>query len=195
VAKLKDGTTVNGETSITASRAGIESLHLEPEQCLPLPETLAAIRAADVITVGPGSLYTSILPNLLVARVAHVIGQSSATKVFICNLMTQPGETDGYTARQHLEMVKRYAPEIHFDYVVANNRRIEPDQAERYRVEGAFQIGLDDDSLDNAVAGETEIIYADLLDRSEKVRHDSERLAQVVVNCREHAKLSPSFSR
>ena len=194
VAKLKDGTTVRGETSITASRAGIESLHLEPEQCLPLPETLAAIRAADVISVGPGSLYTSILPNLLVARVAKVIGESSAVKIFICNLMTQPGETDGYTARQHLETVKRYAPEIHFDYVIVNNRRIASDQAERYRAEGAFQIGLDEDSLNNAIAGETEIIRADLLDPGEKVRHDSERLAQVVIACREHAQLSPIAS-
>ena len=189
VAKLKDGTTVRGETSITASRSSIESLHLEPEQCLPLPETLAAIRTADVITVGPGSLYTSILPNLLVAKVAQVIGNSAATKIFICNLMTQPGETDGYSARQHLETVKRYAPEIHFDYVVVNNRHIDEDQAERYRAEGAFQIGLDDDALDNSVAGDTEIISADLLEHGEKVRHDSERLAQVVIACREHAQL------
>lgn len=194
VAKLKDGTTVRGETSITASRSGIESLHLEPEQCLPLPQTLAAIRAADIITVGPGSLYTSILPNLLVARVAQVIGSSSATKIFICNLMTQPGETDGYTARQHLETVKRYAPEIHFDYIVVNDRHIDAEQSERYRAEGAFQIGLDDDSLDNAVVGGTEIIRADLLDRGEKVRHDSERLAQVVIACREHAQLAPVVS-
>lgn len=194
VAKLKDGTTVRGETSITASRAGIESLHLEPEQCLPLPETLAAIRAADVITVGPGSLYTSILPNLLVAKVARVIGESPATKIFICNLMTQPGETDGYTARKHLETVKRYAPEIQFDYVVVNNRRIAPEQADRYRAEGAFQIGLDDDELDQSIAGDTEIIRADLLDRGEKVRHDSERLAQVVIACREHTLLSPVAS-
>lgn len=194
VAKLKDGTTVRGETSITASRSGIESLHLEPEQCLPLPETLAAIRAADVITVGPGSLYTSILPNLLVAKVAQVIGNCSATKVFICNLMTQPGETDGYSAREHLATVKRYAPEIHFDYVVVNNRRIDPDQAERYRAEGAYQIGLDEDSFDKTFAGDTEIIRADLLDRGEKVRHDSERLAQVVIACREHAQLSPTVS-
>lgn len=194
VAKLKDGTTVRGETSITASRAGIESLHLEPEQCLPLPETLAAIRAADVITVGPGSLYTSILPNLLVAKVARVIGESPATKIFICNLMTQPGETDGYTARKHLETVKRYAPEIQFDYVVVNNRRIAPEQADRYRAEGAFQIGLDDDELDQSIVGVTEIIRADLLDRGEKVRHDSERLAQVVIACREHTLLSPVAS-
>jgi uncharacterized cofD-like protein len=194
VAKLKDGTTVRGETSITASRSGIESLHLEPEQCLPLPQTLAAIRSADVITVGPGSLYTSILPNLLVAKVAHVIGNSSATKIFICNLMTQPGETDGYTAREHLETVKCYAPEIQFDYIVVNNRRIDAEQSERYRAEGAFQIGLDDDSLDNAIAGDTEIVRADLLERGEKVRHDSERLAEVVIACREHAQLAPVVS-
>jgi uncharacterized cofD-like protein len=194
VATLKDGTTVRGETQITASRAGIRSLHLEPEQCLPLPEALAAIRNADVITVGPGSLYTSILPNLLVARVAAVIGQSTATKIFICNLMTQPGETDGYSARQHLATVKQYAPEIHFDYVVVNNRPIEAAQVERYAVEGAYQIGLADDSLDNAVEGDTEIVRADLLDSGEKVRHNSERLAQVVVACSEHVQLTPSIS-
>ncbi|MGH9882604.1 MAG: gluconeogenesis factor YvcK family protein, partial [Pyrinomonadaceae bacterium] len=194
VATLNDGTVVRGETQITASRSGIQSLHLEPEQCLPLPGTLAAIRAADVITVGPGSLYTSILPNLLVAKVARVIGESSATKIFICNLMTQPGETDGYTARQHLDEVKRYAPEIHFDYVLVNNRRIASDQAARYEAEGAYQIGLDDDSLDNAVEGDTEIVRADLLDCGEKVRHDSERLARVVVGCRQHAYIRPTAS-
>ena len=83
---------------------------------------------ADVITVGPGSLYTSILPNLLVAKVSQAIGESQATKIFICNLMTQPGETDNYSARQHLETVKSYAPEIHFDFVVVNDRRITPNR-------------------------------------------------------------------
>jgi uncharacterized cofD-like protein len=193
VATLNDGTTVRGETQITASRAGIKSLHLEPEQCLPLPETLSAIRAADVITVGPGSLYTSILPNLLVARVARVIGESSATKIYICNLMTQPGETDGYTARQHIDEVKHYAPEIRFDYVLVNNRQIAPDQAERYRAEGAFQIGLEDDPLDKAVEGDTEIVRANLLDDGEKVRHNPERLAEVVMSCHEQARLKPTM--
>ena len=101
-AELEDGSVVRGETQISASRAPIRRLRLEPEKCLPLPEALQAIRSADVITVGPGSLYTSILPNLLVARVAAAIGESQATKIFICNLMTQPGETDNYTARHHL---------------------------------------------------------------------------------------------
>jgi len=193
VARLKDGTIVRGETSITASRVGIESLHLEPEQCLPLPETLAAIRAADLITVGPGSLYTSILPNLLVAKVAGAIGQARAIKVFICNLMSQPGETDGYSATQHLETVQSYAPEIKFDYVVVNNRPIRTEQAERYRAEGSYQLGWDE-SFDAAVAPDAEIIRADLLERGEKVRHDSEKLAQVVISCHQHAALTPLAS-
>jgi len=193
VADLEDGTTVRGETQITASRSAIRSLHLEPEQCLPLPGALAAIRTADLITVGPGSLYTSILPNLLVSRVAKVIGESSATKVFICNLMTQPGETDGYTARQHLEVVKRYAPEIHFDFVIVNNRRISEDQTLRYAAEGACQIGLHE-TINKALDGDTEIVRADLLDDDEKVRHNSLRLAGVVLTCQEQARLRSAVS-
>src|SRR4051794_7287204 len=92
VAELEDGSVVSGETQISKSAQPIRSLRLEPERCLPLPEALKAIRTADVITVGPGSLYTSILPNLLVAQVARVIGQTQATKIFVNNLMTQPGE-------------------------------------------------------------------------------------------------------
>src|SRR5689334_24823153 len=87
-AELDDGTVVRGETQISASKLPIRRLRLEPEKWLPLPEALKAIRAADVITVGPGSLYTSILPNLLVSQVARVIGQSRATKIFVNNLMT-----------------------------------------------------------------------------------------------------------
>jgi len=185
-AELEDGSIVRGETQISASKLPIRRLRLEPEQCLPLPEALKAIRAADVITVGPGSLYTSILPNLLVAQVARVIGKTRATKIFINNLMTQPGETDGYSARKHLETIKKYAPEIHFDYVVVNNRRISAEQAERYAAQGAYQIGIKD-SIYEIVDEATEIVRADLLDDGEKVRHNSERLAQVVLGCRKQA--------
>jgi len=189
VAELKDGSLVRGETSITASRSAIRHLRLEPEQCLPLPQVLKALRSADVITVGPGSLYTSILPNLLVSQVARVIGESPATKIFVSNLMTQPGETDGYTAREHIETVKRYAPEIHFDFVIVNDKRISPEQTERYAAEDAHQIGIDDNAIDRAVDGNTEVVKADLLDAGEKVRHNSIRLAQVVMACREKALL------
>ena len=186
LAELEDGSVVSGETQISKSAEPIRRLRLEPERCLPLPQVLRAIRDADVITVGPGSLYTSILPNLLVAQVARVIGQTNATKIFVNNLMTQPGETDGYTARAHLETVKQYAPEIHFDFVVVNNRRISSEQAELYAAEGAYQIGIDD-PIEEALDQTTEIVRADLLDGGEKVRHNADRLAQVVLACRERA--------
>lgn len=185
-AELENGSIVRGETQISASKIPIRRLRLEPEQCLPLPEALKAIRNADIITVGPGSLYTSILPNLLVAQVARVIGQSRATKIFVNNLMTQPGETDGYSAREHIGTIKKYAPEIHFDFVVVNDRRISKEQAELYAAEGAYQIGIDD-PIDDALDQATEVIRADLLYDGEKVRHHSDRLAQVVLNCRKQA--------
>ena len=187
VAELEDGEEVRGETRITASRSPIRRLRLEPEQCLPLPEALTAIRAADIITVGPGSLYTSILPNLLVARVAECIGSSAAVKIFICNLMTQPGETDGYTARRHLEVVRGYASEIKFDFVVVNDRPVSPAQAEAYAAEGARQIGLTDHLLEEEFGDEAEIVRADLLDDGEKVRHSPLKLVRVILACYEQA--------
>ncbi|HEV2801418.1 MAG TPA: YvcK family protein [Pyrinomonadaceae bacterium] len=186
-AELEDGREVFGETNITASRGRIRRLRLEPEQCLPLPEALSALRSADIITVGPGSLYTSILPNLLVSRVAETIGESEAVKIFICNLMTQPGETDGYTARQHLQTVKRYAPAIKFDYIIVNNRYVSDEQAARYRAEGAQQIGLTDHLFEEEFSHEAEIVRADLLDEGEKVRHSPEKLARVIIACYEQA--------
>jgi uncharacterized cofD-like protein len=194
VAEMEDGTEVRGETQITAAHSRIRSLRLEPEHCLPLPETLAAIRSADVITVGPGSLFTSILPNLLVARVASAIGSSNATKIFISNLMTQPGETDGYSARAHLEVVKKYAPEIRFDFIVVNNRSISSQQAELYAAEGAQQIGIEDEPLNSVFEQLTEVVYADLLDEGDKVRHNPERLANIVLACHQQACAQPTLS-
>lgn len=187
VAELEDGRVVHGETQITAARSPIKRLRLEPEQCLPLPVTIAAIRAADVITIGPGSLYTSIIPNLLVAWVADAIGRSSATKIFVANLMTQPGETDGYDISQHLEAVQKYAPQIRFDYAVLNDRPISVKQTEVYAADGAFQVGLNETEL-ASLESQTEVMRADLLDQGEMVRHDSERLGQVVITCAERAR-------
>ena len=187
IAELENGETVRGETQISASKVPIRRLSLEPEQCLPLPAALKAIRAADVITVGPGSLYTSILPNLLVARVPRAIAESSAVKIYICNLMTQPGETDNYSARQHLETIRHYAPEIHFDFVIVNDKKISAEQAERYALEGAHQIGLDDDALHSVLDRSTQVVRANLLEEGEKVRHNSDVLADVVLACRQQA--------
>ena len=181
-AELRDGTIVRGETNISKVGNSIKRLYLEPETCHPLPEALAAIYDADVITVGPGSLFTSLLPPILVKGVSEAIAESPAIKIFICNLMTQPGETDGFNARKHLEIVKEYAPEIDFDYIIVNNRVISEEQTALYAVEGARQIGLSDSISAAAVEG-AEIICGNLLDGNEKVRHSPEKLAQVILLC------------
>ncbi len=181
-AKLLDGSIVRGETNISKVGNSIKRLYLEPETCHPMPEALAAIYDADVITVGPGSLFTSLLPPLLVKGVGEAINDSQAVKIFICNLMTQPGETDGFTAKRHLEIIREYAPEIDFDYVIVNNCVINEQQMARYADEGARQIGLSDSILPQNVEG-AEIVYGNLLDGNDKVRHSPEKLAQVVLLC------------
>lgn len=183
VAELEDGREVHGETQITAARSRIRRLRLVPDRCDPLPEALIAIRNADVITIGPGSLYTSIIPNLLVSTVADAICDSGATKIFIANLMTQPGETDGFGFREHLATVRSYAPQIHFDYTIVNDRPISSEQAEVYAADGAVQVLLertaDAEACDNGI----EVVRTDLLDDGEMVRHHSERLARAVIEC------------
>ncbi len=181
-AELKTGEIVRGETKIGKIGHSIKRLYLEPENCRPLPEALAAIHEADVISVGPGSLFTSLLPPLLVEDVSQAIGATDATKIFVCNLMTQPGETDGLSAKKHLEIISEYAPEIEFDYVIVNNRPISEEQSSRYAGEGAQQIGVHGSISPVTVEG-AEIVYGNLLDEGEMVRHNPERLAQVILLC------------
>lgn len=181
-AELDNGEIIHGETNIGKVGNRIKTLKLEPETCHPLPETLTAIEQANIITIGPGSLFTSLLPPLLVKDVAETIAKSSAIKVFICNLMTQPGETEGFSAHKHLEIIKKYAPEISFDYVIVNNHPIKQTQAKRYQIEGAEQIGTGRSISSETIEG-AKIIYGNLLDEGEKVRHDPDKLAQVVLLC------------
>jgi uncharacterized cofD-like protein len=184
VAELEDGRTVHGETQITAARSPIRSLRLEPDHCEPLPGALAAIADADVITIGPGSLYTSILPNLLVSRVADAIAESSATKVFVTNLMTQPGETDGFDGQKHLGAVREYAPQIQFDYVLLNDRPLSAEQTRLYAADSAYPVTWTEDfPLASNGTGFGEIVRANLLEEGEMVRHDPKKLAQAVLAC------------
>ena len=186
VAELEDGREVHGESQITAARSRIRHLRLVPEHCLPLPETLLAIRSADVITIGPGSLFTSIVPNLMVRGVAKAIGEAVATKIFIANLMTQPGETDDYGFRDHLETIRDYAPQIRFDYAIVNDRPISQHQADLYRADGAYQILFDETSA-SQLDPHLEVVCSDLLDEGEMVRHNTDRLARVVMSCAPNA--------
>lgn len=188
IAELQSGTIVEGETRITAARQPINRLRLQPEECLPLPETLVAIKAADIITIGPGSLYTSLLPNLLVKSVAQTIAESSGIKIYISNLMTQPGETDGFDVESHLQTLRNYASEIEFDYIVINDHPISSDQSLRYAVDDAYQIGVREGELEESLRSLKGAVFADLLDTNllnsnEMVRHSPDKLARVILAC------------
>jgi len=147
---------------------------------VPLPDALAAIRSADVVTIGPGSLYTSILPNLLVSQVADTIAQSNATKIFVTNLMTQPGETDGYDAQKHLATIREHAPQIIFDCVLLNDRPITEAQVVLYGADDAYQVKWHD--RHPGING-ANVVRADLLERGDMVRHDPQRLSELVLEC------------
>lgn len=180
-AALDDGTIVRGETNVGKFGSRLRRLYLEPEDCIPMPAALEAIYAADVITVGPGSLFTSLLPPLLVYGLSETIAATDAVKIFICNLMTQPGETDGMTSRRHLEVVREYVPHIKFDYILVNNQSISVGQEQSYHQEGAEQIGVHGSISGDSIHG-SKIIYGNFLDEGEKVRHDPERLAKAVLS-------------
>ncbi len=181
-ARLTDGRVVRGETNVGQVGSRIERLYLEPEDCAPMPLALNAIAEADLITVGPGSLFTSLLPPLLVKGVPEAIESSNAVKVFVCNLMTQRGETEGLTARRHLEIVREYAPNLNFDYIVVNSQQISPGQSELYEVEGAEQIGVHGSIASETMEG-AHVVRAELLAEGQKVRHDPENLAFTVLQC------------
>lgn len=181
-AELDDGSIVRGETKISQLGGKMKRLFLDPENCQPMPETLTAIQEADVITIGPGSLFTSLLPPILVEGVAEAIAASDAVKIFVCNLMTQPGETDGFTSRHHLEIVRQYAPAMDIDYVIVNDHPISPTQAEKYGGEGAEQIGVHG-SISPATIEGAEIVYGNLLDEGDKVRHNPDKLAEILLLC------------
>lgn len=185
-ARLMDGTTIRGETNIGKIGPRIEKVFLEPDDCRPLPDAISAIANADVITIGPGSLYTSLLPPVLVRGVADSIAESRAVKIFICNLMTQPGETDGLTSRRHLEIFREHAPQIDFDFLLVNSQPITALQAERYEHKGAEQIGVHG-SISGEVIDGARIVYDNLLADGEKVRHDPQKLATAILTFAEGA--------
>ncbi len=146
-ALMEDGSRVRGETKITASKGRIKELFLVPPDVDPLPQTLDAIARADLITIGPGSLFTSLIPNLLVRGISQAIVNSSAVKVFICNLMTQANESLGLTASDHIRALNNHAQAQIFNYALINGAPASPDLKAKYALEGANQIVADLDAI------------------------------------------------
>jgi uncharacterized cofD-like protein len=173
-AEMNDGSTVFGETNITASKLRIIRLRMVPEDAKPLPETLEAIAKADLITIGPGSLFTSLVPNLLVHGIPEAIAASKGIKVFICNLMTQANESLGLTAADHIRKLYEHAGAPIFDYALVNTAPIsEPLQA-KYALEGASRIVVDREAIE---ALGVRCVPGNFVAEGDVVRHAADRVA------------------
>jgi uncharacterized cofD-like protein len=177
-ALMEDGTRVRGETKITASKGRIKELFLSPSDVEPLPQTLEAIARADLITIGPGSLFTSLIPNLLVHGIAQAIASSPATKVYICNLMTQANESIGRTASDHIQALNGHAQTRIFDYALLNRKSISDPLKAKYAREGATQVVVDQGAIREL--GVIPVL-GDYLDEGEVARHATDRIARDLV--------------
>lgn len=180
-AQMEDGSIVKGETNITQTRKTIIELRLEPAEVDPLPETLEAIANADLITLGPGSLYTSLITNLLVRGIPEAIAASRATRVLIGNLMTQANESIGLTASQHLEKILDHAGVARkqlFDYILINDAPISPTALTKYALEGQEPIMND---LDRIRELGVEPIAGNFLHEGDVLRHDYDLVAKTLL--------------
>ncbi|MDQ2924104.1 MAG: YvcK family protein [Acidobacteriota bacterium] len=178
VAEMDDGTFVHGETNITASKRNIVELMIEPADAQPLPETLEAISAAELITLGPGSLYTSVITNLLVHGIPEAIVAARATRVYICNLMTQANESLGLTASEHIEKIFDHTGARIFDFALVNTGPINPSTLERYEHEGQCPIEAD---LDRVRALGVEPVTSNFVHEGDLLRHDYDLVAKTVL--------------
>jgi uncharacterized cofD-like protein len=179
-ARMADGSTVRGETNITASKLSILELMLEPADALPLPGTLEAIANADLITMGPGSLYTSLITNLLVRGIPEALVASKAMRVYVCNLMTQANESLGLTASQHIEKIQQHAGTRQpvFDYALINTAPISPMLLRQYALEGQEPIQAD---LDRIRALGVEPIVGNFAHEGNVLRHDHDRVTEALL--------------
>jgi uncharacterized cofD-like protein len=175
---MEDGTRVRGETKITASKGRIQELFLVPPNVDPLPQTLEAIARADIISIGPGSLFTSLIPNLLVHGIADAIVDSPATKVYICNLMTQANESLGLTAADHIRALNSHAHQRIFDYALINRTPVSDEMKAKYATEGACQIVADLDAIE--ALGVIPVL-GDYLEEAGVARHNTARVASDLV--------------
>ena len=178
-ARMDDGSTVEGETNITASHRRICELTLEPAGAEPLPETLDSIARADLITLGPGSLYTSLITNLLVKGVPEALEAAHGLRVFICNLMTQSNESLGLTASQHIEKIYEHTGQAIFDYALVNTAPVSETLLRNYAREGAAPIVPD---IERIEALGVRVILGNFAAEGDTLRHNADRVADTLLH-------------
>ncbi len=189
-AVLENGRRVIGETHISKSRVRISRISLRPRKCQPLPATLAAIEAADLITLGPGSLYTSVIPNLLVDGVSAAIRRSPAVKAYFVNLMWQPGETMNFSASDHVRAILKHSGKGLLDYAVVNTAPVRPSLRKKYARQQVDPVAVDFGVLRKMGL---EVVAGDLLLESSKIRHNPNAVAAVAVQLATEGRLHRQF--
>lgn len=179
-AEMSDGSIISGESKIPQAGKPIKRVFLSPHDVEALPETIHAIRQADLIVIGPGSLYTSILPNLLVPKLGMEVCRSKAKKVYVCNVMTQAGETTNFTASDHVKVLYEHLRSRFIDTIIVNNKQIPAHILKRYHEENARQVHSD---YHNLYQLGLHVIDGDLVTFRDKIiRHDTNRLAEVLYS-------------
>ncbi|MET1248313.1 YvcK family protein [Sporolactobacillus sp. STCC-11] len=179
-AVMSDGSIIEGESHITEVNKRIEHVFLKPADICPLPESIRAIREADMITFGPGSLYTSVIPNLLVPELAKEIERAKARKVYVCNIMTQKGETNHFTASQHIEAIHRHVARPFIDTIVVNSQPIKRDLLKRYAAEESEPVRIDWERLNDLGV---DVIHGPLIKTTRgMVRHDEAVVGRMLLS-------------
>lgn len=185
-AQLSDGTTVVGESNIphevVKRGTPIDKIWIEPKDAKTYGVVIERIKSADMIVLGPGSLYTSIIPNLLVQEVVHAINASSAPVFYVANIMTQPGETDGYSTVDHLKALYKFTELKHVDYLVANTGTIDTETVARYKRESAELVNFSTHEVsfleDNGVL----LIAEDFIEvKKGYIRHNASKISKTMI--------------
>lgn len=178
-AEMTDGRIVEGESQIPHAHGKIKRVFTTPEHPKAIQSAVRAIQEADAIVLGPGSLYTSIMPNFCVPDIVQAVRTSKAPKIYICNVMTQPGETDDYTVSDHVKAINRQAGGRVIDFVIANNGDVDPDVLQRYVATGSHLVIIDKKEVSQAGAT---LILSDLINKENSATHDTKKLANVLFD-------------
>ena len=182
-AKLKNGNVITGESAIPEEalkqKSPIDRIFIEPKNARALKEAVTAIMEADAIILGPGSLYTSVIPNLLVKDISLALHKSDAIKIYVSNIMTQPGESDGYTVSDHIKAIFKHGGNGIVDYVICNVAGIDEELKNKYEKDKSTLVALDRKNLEKL---DVKVVEANLVKvRKGLIRHDSEKLSSILV--------------
>ncbi|MFH1715588.1 MAG: gluconeogenesis factor YvcK family protein [Elusimicrobiota bacterium] len=182
-AKLETEEVLKGETAISKSVGRIKSIFLEPSECKAVPEAVESMNNADIIILGPGSLYTSVIPNLLINDINKALRNSKALKVFVCNIMSQPGETNNFSSLDHLQALNDHIGASCIDYILINTKRIDEDLLEKYAKKASYPIAYDSANVFGNTAYVTGDFFGRQMSESAKyARHDPKKLSSAIVD-------------